>query len=112
MFKIPKKIIRVECVMGEDLYDKGLRTEVHPHNCPHNCPHIIKKFEGKRITRKEAEDALDLIIAYFVQNSSCVMLCDIDERDKYLTPSKEMTIKETEKELGYKVNIVDDKESD
>ena len=108
MFKIPKKIIRVECVMCEDLYDKGFRTELYLHN----CPHIIKKFEGKRITRKEVEDALDLIIAYFAQNSSCVMLCDIYERDKSLNPSKEMTIKEIEKELGYRVNIVDDKESD
>lgn len=108
MSKELKTIIRIECVNCEDLYSRGLLTELHTYD----CPTIIKKFEGKKITNEELNYALDLITTYMARNNSCRLILEIDKREKQLTPPKEMTIKEIEKELGYKVKVVDDKESD
>lgn len=80
--------------------------EEHPMLFSHEIDNIINKFDGRKITKDEVVDALDLISLYIYQERLCKLVVDIDERNRFLAPAKEMTMEEIEKELGYKVKIV------
>ena len=71
---------------------------------------IIDKFGDRKITDEDAADALDLIAVYFWQRRIHRMVLDIDARNEALAPVKEMTIAEIEKQLGYSIKIVKEKE--
>lgn len=66
-------------------------------------PHIYLDSE---VNTEELEHAIDTIATFFMQNDNYILIVDLDEREKSLKPPVEMTIKEIEKELGYKVKIV------
>lgn len=62
------------------------------------------------ITDDELSHAIDIIITYLQQKDRHTIIVDLDERNKNLAPAKEMTLEEIEKELGYKVKVVNKKE--
>lgn len=72
---------------------------------------IINRFDGRKITKDDIKDALDLISLYIYQEKIHRIVVDIDERNRFLTPAKEMTLEEIEKELGHKVKIVSKEEN-
>ena len=67
------------------------------------CTHIYLNSE---VNAKELAHAIDTIATFFMQNDKYALTVDLDEMEKFLKPPVEMTIKEIEKELGYKVKIV------
>ena len=75
-----------------------------------DCQHIINNLNrDDEITVEELNHALDIVTAYFVEHRINGLVLDINERNKILAPAKEMTIDEIEKELGYKIKIVKEK---
>ena len=73
-----------------------------------DCQYIINNLNrDTEITNDELSHALDIVTAYFVKHRINGLVLDINERNKILAPAKEMTIDEIEKELGYKIKIVD-----
>ena len=113
------KILNIELKdtnLEQDMYDHELvhipehhilfSSPEYPTLFNHAIDNIVNKFNGRKITKDEVADALDLISLYIYQERLCKLVVDIDERNKFLAPAKEMTMEEIEKELGYKVKIV------
>lgn len=71
-------------------------------------PNIYLNHE---ITDKEFNIAIDTIITWFKDHSISNINVKLDDRDKELRPCVEMTMEELEKQLGYKVKIVTEKEN-
>lgn len=103
--------------------NKALRIEVvDPRFIPdgfnyptiqcYECEHILKQFENKSESMDDVEKAINTLINYFVTNGVSNMTVDIDKRNKALAPAKEMTIDDIEKELGYKIKIVKEKNNE
>ena len=93
--------------LEQDMYGHELvRIPKHPILFSHEIDNIINKFDGRKITEDEVMDALDLISLYIYQERLYKFVVDIDERNRFLAPAKEMTLEEIEKKLGYKVKIV------
>ena len=103
------KIITIE------LKDPNLEPDRYGYEYPrlfsHEINNIINKFDGRKITKDEAMDALDLISLYIYQEKIYKFVVDIDERNLCLSPAKEMTLEEIEAELGHKVKIINKKEN-
>lgn len=59
-----------------------------------------------KISGDEFEKALRVIMTKFMQDDIKRILIKLDEFDKGLAPAKEMTLDEIEKELGYKVKVI------
>lgn len=95
------KIIKLE--LTED-FSNDLTTCLYEED----CPYIIKKVSDTHgeITDEEFGNAIDVLIAAFVKQKINCMYINIDERNTDYAPAKEMTLEEVEKELGYKVKIV------
>lgn len=100
--------------------NKALRIDVvDPSSIPdgynhqtikcYECEHILKQFENKSESRGDVEKAIDTLINHIVTNDISYMMVDIDKRNKALAPAKEMTLDDIEKELGYKIKIVREK---
>ena len=81
------------------------RTELFPDE----IRNIINKFGDRKISHDEILNAFDVLMMYLYQNDLYRISLDIDERNKRLEPAKEMTLEEIEKELGYKVKVVNEK---
>lgn len=103
--------------------NKALRIEVvdpsfipdgfnHPTIKRYECEHILKQFENKSESMGDVEKAIDTLINHFVTNGVSYMMVDIDKRNKALAPAKEMTFDDIEKELGYKIKIVKEKNNE
>ena len=76
----------------------------------HECRNIMRPFENVDISTDDIKNAIDLIITYMVRDKLGKIVIDIAEHDQSLVPPKEMTLKEIEKELGYKIKIVSKEE--
>lgn len=105
----------LEIKLKDDLYKPDLAFDIHDNNGPRlftgECPNIMKKFtDDNGIIDYDLEKAIDTIIAHFASNAGHTMIVDVFERDKALAPPKEMTLEEIEKELGYKVKVISEKE--
>ena len=104
------KIINIELKdpnLEQDRYGyEYVRIPNYPRLFSHEINNIINKFDGRKITKDEIMDALDLISLYIYQERIHKIVIDIDERNRGIAPAKEMTLKEIEKKLGYKVKIV------
>lgn len=74
------------------------------------CRNIMKPFENVDISTGDFTNAIDLIITHMVRGNLSKIILDIAERDRALVSPKEMTLKEIEKELGYKIKIVSKEE--
>ena len=104
------KIINIELKdpnLEQDRYGyEYVRIPNYPRLFSHEINNIINKFDGRKITEDEVSDALDLISLYIYRERIHKIVIDIDERNRGIAPAKEMTLKEIEKKLGYKVKIV------
>lgn len=74
------------------------------------CRNIMRPFENVDISNDDMANAIDLIITHMVRDNLSEIIVDIAEHDQALAPPKEMTLKEIEKELGYKIKIVSKEE--
>lgn len=70
------------------------------------CRNIMRQFENVDISTDDMTNAIDLIITHMVRDNISKIVVDIAERDQALASPKEMTLREIEKELGYKVKIM------
>lgn len=106
-------VIKVEDLPLEDLsFDLVTELTIFSKEGPYiddrDCQHIIDNLNrDTEITVEELNHALDIVTAYFVKHRINWLVLDINDRNKVLAPAKEMTINEIEKELGYKIKIVD-----
>lgn len=56
----------------------------------------------------ELDYALNVLITYMMQKKLNNILIDLKARDFQLSPIKDMTIKDIEEKLGYKINIIEE----
>ena len=109
------KTINIELIdpnLEQDRYGyEYVRIPNYPTLFSHEIDNIINRFNGHKITEDEFLDALDLISLYFYQKEIHKLVVDIDERNRILSPAKEMTLEEIEAELGHKVKIVNKKDN-
>lgn len=82
-------------------------SDIHnPILCEVNKNDYKHLYINHKISNKELNKAIKLIYSYSVQNEIKNLICDLGLLDEELTPTKEMTIDEIEKILGYKIKIV------
>ena len=62
-----------------------------------------------KITKEEFDEAITVIITKFMQDQLSEVEIFLKERNDAFAKRKEMSIKDIEKELGYKIKIVDNK---
>ncbi len=92
-----------------DLFDPEPQIpNLYLYDCPNVVGHVRKKL-GHSATMDDVIDALDVLAAYISENDIYSFEVDISKRNDSLRPAKEMSIKDIEKELGYKIKIVSDK---
>lgn len=72
-----------------------------------DCPHVYINHE---ITDDDLNKAIDVIITAFWQRDLYKVTVDLDERNRSMMPTKEMTLEDIEQSLGHKVKIVNKKE--
>ena len=101
---------RIEVLLVDPMFDEMTAMNGYPLLYPIECSNILEQFEGEEISKDDAIKAIDTLTAYFFQERLCKMVMDIYDRDRDLSKTKEMTIEEIEKKLGYKVKIVGEKE--
>lgn len=77
---------------------------MHPCLDQSDCPRILHRVG--HTPRSKFINALDVIVAQFAKTHVNTMEVDISEREQELSPVKEMTIKEIEEKLGYKIKVV------
>lgn len=75
-----------------------------------NYKHIISSLDHYPPTADEVKKAICILTGRLIYRSVWNMESDIDSLNMSLSPPKEMTIEEIEKELGHKVKIVEEKE--
>nr|DAT25858.1 MAG TPA: hypothetical protein [Caudoviricetes sp.] len=75
-----------------------------------DCKHIIASLDHYPPTADEVKKAICILTGRLIYRSVWIMESDIDSLNMSLSPPKEMTIEEIEKELGHKVKIVEEKE--
>lgn len=92
-------------------YDLVCIPKKYPRLFSHEINNIINNFDGRKINEDEVVYALDLISLYMYQKEIYKLVVNIDERNRSLSPAKEMTIEEIEAELGHKVKIVNKKDN-
>lgn len=94
-----------------ELIDSELQIpELRPFDCPDVIGHVTQKL-GRRVTLEDVVDALDMIVTYLNENEIHSFKVNITERNNSLRPTKEMSIEDIKKELGYKIKSVSDDES-
>ena len=83
-------------------------ANLYPAIDPIHIPNIINDIG--EVSEDKLQEAINTIIVYMAKDRIDGMTIDIDYRNECYAPTKEMTIAEIEKELGYKVKIVKDEE--
>lgn len=99
------KQLNIELMGPEEKVIKGFAFDDRRYPMLHKSeyPHIYLDHE---ITDDELGYALDVITTHLMQRVSHKIVVDLDERERGLRPPVEMTLKEIEEKLGYKVKIV------
>lgn len=88
----------------KDLYDGGTcRGKDECKAYLHEYPNLDV---GHEVTVDELADATLRIISFLMQNDAHGLEVDLEKRNKQLAPPMEMTMKEIEDILGYRVKIV------
>ena len=73
------------------------------------CDNIVNQFDYDSVKMDNFIKAVDFIIAFLYKHRKSGAVADIHMRNNELKPPKEMTIKEIEEKLGYKIKIVEEK---
>lgn len=92
------------------LVDPNLESGERPELRYSDCSHILEKYPFEDVTLDKAQNALDLLVAYIYKQRLTNVVIDLESRNKYLAPAKEMTLEEIEEKLGHKVKIISEKE--
>lgn len=87
-----------KCI-DETFYLTNIRKDEYPHI-----------YLDHTITDEEFDDAINIIITAFMQKDINTIEVNLERKNGALSPAREMTIKDIEKELGHKIKIIDDKE--
>ena len=74
------------------------------------CKNIRTSLGNKRPSQQDVSNAICVLIAELYASGGYALNVDITKFDRIFAPPKEMTIAEVERELGYKVKIVKEKE--
>lgn len=82
--------------------------DLHPVIDLMDIPNIINNIG--EVSEDDLQEAINKIIVYMAKDRIDVMTINIDHRNECYAPTKEMTIAEIEKKLGYKVKIIKDEE--
>ena len=82
--------------------------DLHPTIDPMDIPNVINNIG--EVSEDDLQEAINKIIVYMAKDRIDGITINIDHRNECYAPTKEMTIAEIEKKLGYKVKIVKDKE--
>ena len=82
--------------------------DLHPTIDPMDIPNVINNIG--EVSEDDLQEAINKIIVYMAKDRIDRMTINIDHRNECYAPTKEMTIAEIEKKLGYKVKIVKDEE--
>lgn len=68
-------------------------------------------YLNHRINPKEFDKAIKIITTYMMQHGDVHSIeLNLDDKNEELAPVKEMTLEDIEKELGYKVKIINKEE--
>lgn len=109
---MPNKILKIE-VIDPDYKESEHTIYGSNGNIPiiykHECPHIINRPSE---ALHSLDGSINKIIECFVDRKINTMIIDIAERNYHYSPAKEMTIKEVEEALGYKIKIVGELKND
>lgn len=92
------------------LVDSNLESGEGPKLSYAECSNILEKYPFEDVTFDKVQDALDLLVAYIYKERLTSVVIDLEARNKYLAPVKEMTLEEIEEKLGHKVKIISEKE--
>ena len=76
------------------------------------CGNIVNQFDYDSVNMDNFIKAADFIIAFLYKYRKSGAVADIHMRNNELKPPKEMTIKEIEEKLGYKIKILEETEND
>lgn len=98
---------------------KDIRLEIQsrvPEIGNNNCYQYVEIFKSEfpnlafeeKVTEDELNAAIDTIIAWFIQEHAQTILVNLEERNLAYSESKEMTMDEIEKKLGYKIKLKGD----
>jgi hypothetical protein len=103
-----RKILRISTeYCGENVnFYRGNGPIICDFDCNNILKHLSEENKDVNISSEDFMKAADTIIKYMFDNKLFDIFVDINERNNMLEPAKEMTIAEIEKELGYKVKIV------
>ena len=71
------------------------------------CSNIDQALSDKKVDVDDITGLVNALIRYFGIHELEYIVADINECNKAFAPVKEMTIAEIEKELGYKIKIVE-----
>ena len=82
--------------------------DLHPTIDPMDIPNVINNIG--EVSEDDLQEAINKIIVYMAKDRIDGITINIDHRNECYAPTKEMTIAEIEKKLGYKVKIVKDEE--
>ena len=75
-----------------------------------DCEHIVALVDDEFPTDTTVMKAIHTLINHFYATGEVALTIDVNKLDRQLAPPTEMTVAEIEKELGYKVKIVKEKE--
>lgn len=73
------------------------------------CKNIRTFLDNKRPSQQDVDNAICVLIADFYASGGYALNVDITKFDRKFALTKEMTVAEIEKELGYKIKIVKEK---
>lgn len=75
-----------------------------------DCEHIVASVDDEFPTETTVMQAIHTLVNYFYATGDVARIIDVNKLNRKLAPPTEMTVAEIEKELGYKVKIVKEKE--
>lgn len=103
------KQLNIEIIGPGEKIIKGFAFEdgQYPMLHKYEYPHI---YLNHAITGDELEQALDIVTTYLMQHESYKIVVDLDERERDRISPVEMTLKEIEETLGYRIKVVSKEE--
>lgn len=103
--RIEIKLIDPECNYNNDV----LVEDIHPRLYEYECKNILEEAKKVNIS---TDELIDAIVADMYKRQVYLMTIDIDGREQYYGPAKEMTLSEIEAAIGHKVKIVNEQKED
>lgn len=87
------------------LTENGVNTD-HTRVYKSEYPYLYRE----NVTEEDVNEALHTIISFYMDKGTNHLIIDLNKRNAYLAPAKEMTLDQIEKELGHKIKIINNEE--